>query len=130
MEDTVWVTFGAYVSYGKLDSVDYEVEVALTKEEYERLKSSCKDHWRMRDDDAIADIYDQAYQAALDLDLDVMREDEDLLAEKMAWHLDITEEEAKEREYTDEEIIEMLENDGDRGITYPTGLEDELDEEE
>lgn len=26
MEDTIMVTFGAYVSYGKMDSVDYEVE--------------------------------------------------------------------------------------------------------
>lgn len=125
MDDSLLVTFGAYVSYGKMDSVDYEVDIELTKEEYERLKVSCKNHWRMRDDDAVADIYSRAYQAALDIDLDVMRSDEDMLAERMAWYLGITEEEARENEYTDEEIIAMLESEGDRGITYPDGIEEE-----
>lgn len=129
MDDTIWVTFGAYVRYGKLDSVDYEVEVELTPDEYERLKESAKTHMRMIDDPEISDIYDQAYQAALDLDLDVMRDDKELLAEKMAWHLDISEEEALEREYTDDEIIEMLEDEGIRGISYPDGLEDDDEEE-
>lgn len=126
----MFVTFGAYVRYGKLDSVDYDVEVELTEEEYERVKESSKTHWRMRDDDSISDIYDRVYEAALDIDLEVMRDTPELLAEKMAWYLDISEEEALERFFEDEEIIEMLENEGDRGISYPSNLEDERDFEE
>ncbi len=126
----MFVTFGAYVRYGKLDSVDYDVEVELTEEEYERVKESSKTHWRMREDDSISDIYDRVYEAALDIDLEVMRDTPELLAEKMAWYLDISEEEALERYFEDEEIIEMLENEGDRGISYPSDLEDERDFEE
>ena len=130
MEDKILVTFKGYVSYGKLDSVDYDVDVELTKEEYERLKASCKDHWRMSDDETIADIYNKAYQAALELDIEVMREDEEMLAEKMAWYLGIDEDEALEREYDDDEIAEMLEEEGSRGVTYPDALMEEMDEEE
>ena len=83
----------------------------------------------MDEDDEIADIYDMAYSASLDMDIDVLRDDEDLLAEKMAWHLDISEEEASEREYTDEEIIEMLEAEGTRGINYPEDLDEPDDED-
>ena len=70
-----------------------------------------------------------AYSASLDMDIEVLRDDEELLAEKMAWHLDISEEEASEREYTDEEIIEMLEAEGTRGINYPEDLDEPDDED-
>lgn len=125
----MYVTFPGYVRFGKLDGTDFEVDVELTDEEYERLKASRKTHWDMDEDDEIADIYDMAYSASLDMDIDVLRDDEDLLAEKMAWHLDISEEEASEREYTDEEIIEMLEAEGTRGINYPEDLDEPDDED-
>lgn len=124
------VNFGAYVSYGRMDSIDYEVEVELTEEEYERVKESCKTHMRMREDDAISDIYDKVYQAALKLDLDVMKSDKEMLAEKMAWHLGISDEEALEREYTDEEIVAMLESEENRGVSYPHDLEEARDFED
>lgn len=126
MGDTKLVTFCGYVSYGKLDCVDYDVDVLLTEEDYERLKVSAKDHMRMADDPAISDIYNKAYQAALDLDIEVIREDKKRLADRMAWYLGIDVEEAIKREYTDEEIIEMLESEGFRSIGYPSEIEDAM----
>ena len=121
------VTFKANVSYGKLDSVSYDVTIDITEEDYERLKASAKEHIRMIDDPEISDIYDEAYQAAIDIDYDVLIGEEDILAEKMAWYLGISEEEAAEREYEYEEIIAMLEAEGERGIGYPADLEEERD---
>ena len=118
------VAFCAYVNYGYLESVDYEVEVELTKEEYARVRNSAEEYMRMSEDESIADIYQKVYQAALQLDLKVMREDKSALAEKMEAYLKIPYADAFEREYSDEEIIDMLEHEGSRGIGYPEEFEE------
>ena len=125
-KDKMLITFKGYVSYGKLDSVEYDVDVLISEEDYERLKVSAKNHMRMAEDSAISDIYEKVYQAALNLDVEVLREDEEMLADKMAWYLDLTPEEAAEREYSDEEIEEMFEAEGARSVGYPSEIEEAL----
>lgn len=118
------IDFNAYVRYGKLDSVDYEVNVEITEEEFARLVESAKTHFRFCDDPDVVDIYDKAYKAALELDVDVLKNLPEELATKMAYYKNISEEDAAKQTYTDEEIAEMLEMDGSRGVGYPSDLED------
>ncbi len=122
------VTFGAYVHYGKLDSSDYEVDVDVTEEEFRRVIESAKTHDRFSEDDSVKDIYDKVYAAALALDLNEIKRWPDLydLADRMASHLGISEEEAETRNFSDEEITEMLENEGIRRVSYPVNIEEYL----
>lgn len=123
-------TFRAYVSYGKLDTVEYEVDVDISEEEYRRVAESAKTHMRFSEDRDVGDIYEKAYQAALRLDIKVLRDLPDELNEKMAYYLGININESEKREYTDDDIAQMLKSEGYRHIGYPEEMEDLIYKEE
>lgn len=118
------VAFIAYVNFGKCDDASYDVEVKLTDEEYNRVKQSMEEYECMNEDESISDIYEKVYKAALNMDIEALRDDKKYLAERMEEHLDISYEDAFAREYTDEEITDMLEE-NHRSVNYPDLLEDD-----
>ena len=122
-------TFRAYVSYGKLDTVEYEVDVDISEEEYRRVVESAKTHMRFSEDPDVGDIYEKAYHAALRLDINVLRDLPEELNEKMTYHLGINKNESEKREYTDDDIAQMLKSEGSRCIGYPEEMEDLIDNE-
>lgn len=65
MEDKKTITFGAYISFGKLDSVDWEFEFEVTKEEYDRLIESAKEYFDFNEAKEVADIYAKVYDVAV-----------------------------------------------------------------
>lgn len=122
------VRFTAWINDGHHMTNDWEVPMEITEEEYQRLLKSAKTHSRFVEDDEVRDIYDKAYRTMLEEDLEFM--DEEDLIEKMADYLDISEEEAEEREFEDDEILEMLDWEGIRNLGYPVEIQDELEEKD
>ena len=113
------LTFRVCVSYGRHDGGDLEFDYDVSEEDYERLKKSAKNHKDMGEDPEIADIYGEVYDEFLMLEADSFdMTDEISIAEKMADYLNISFEEALERDYSEDEIDEMFEAWQEAGRTY------------
>ena len=65
MEDKRIITFGAYTSFGKCDSVDWEFDYEVTEEEYNRLIEAAKEYYDFDEAEEVADIYSKVYEAAV-----------------------------------------------------------------
>ena len=118
--------FPYFVSFGKMDSVDSEILLHLTAEETDRLIASAKEEprWRLYEDKRICDIYDRVYNAVIDENVKMLREDPEPVIDA----LDL----APRDVITDEEVRRYLSN-LTIGINFPEELqfiENDLDEEE
>lgn len=117
------IKFPAWLSYGRHDYTDWDVEVDITEEEYQRLVQSAKENNTFDADETVRDIYDKVFDAMLDVELEVL-EPEDIV-DRMASFRGISFEEADNQEFEYDEIKEMLQWEGGYGVGYPESFGDE-----
>ena len=122
------VYFTASIKEGRFSTNDWEFPMEISDEEYQRLKKSARDHVRFVENELVSDIYEKAYNAMLNNELENMEADD--IAERMANYLKISVEEAEERQFEASKIINMLKWEGSRSVGYPAEIEEALEKEE
>lgn len=65
MDNKKKITFGAYISFGKCDSVDWEFDFEVTEEEHNRLLEAAKEYFDFNEAEEVADIYAKVYDVAV-----------------------------------------------------------------
>ena len=112
--------FPYYVSFGKLDSVSCEIEIALSDKNAKRLERSAKEGGRFRldEDQEISDIYDRVFDAILLLEKQTILSDSSLLDDALSWY-----DEYVPGEPVSEELLDRYLDDLTIGINYPESLQ-------
>ena len=120
------VSFPYYVSFGKLDSVDCEIDVELTEAETKILfDSACKEKYdRLGEDEATEAIYEKVYSAIMQEQYQLLLDDESL-KDELGEYLELDEKEIETYKFTIEEIEEYLTEYLSLGILYPEDLDPE-----
>ena len=113
--------FPYYVSYGKLDGRDGEIEYDLTDEQAERLELSARADYRFHlfEDDELEDIYNEILDSVYEQIIDTMIDDggsflDDIIADYGKKHPGESE----------RDLVRYYLNDLEIGINYPEELQD------
>ena len=64
--DKIIITFACGTIFGKLDSVDWDLDYEVTQEQYDRLVAAFKKDYIFDESDDVSDIYEDVYDAAVD----------------------------------------------------------------
>lgn len=74
--------FDCWMNWGKGDSTDWEIEVDVTEEEYERLKEVAVEGLEFDEAESVKDIYNRVYKLIVDeATVNLLEEDPDLAEE-------------------------------------------------
>ena len=116
------LTFGCVMHYGKLDASDWEEDVELTDEEYDRLVEAMRDAISEGSEDffgckEIEDIYYKVYDQVVDIATENMKNYEPELIEEY-----LEEEDEAEEDFRADDISPI-------DVYFPRALYDQLLEE-
>lgn len=119
-------TFPYYVSFGKNDSVNCEIDIELSDEDADRLEKSAHEEPRFRldEDDKIGDIYDMVYQTIIDQEKDSLLDDPSPVEDTLSWDEDYDPDVGVTEKDIDAYLDELS-----FGVNYPEELQ-ELDEDD
>ena len=113
-------TFPFIISFGKLDSVDGQIDYALSDKNAKRLERSAKEGGRLRldEDEDIQDIFDSVYYAIIDLEKKQLIADPSVVQDALNWENDQYQEATISEEHIDSYLDDLI-----IGINYPESLQ-------